>query len=192
MQKPYALARLSSAVLFVLFVAGCATSDQKHFSQTRSSANVYVSPRQAAIRKVAIMPFKAETELIGASVSDLFVTEMLRAGRYELVERSQLARVLSESELALAGLSASDAASVGNMIGADGVIIGTVDQYGTVAYRGHAYPVVGITVRMIDSKSGGIVWSVDLADRAKDRTATLSQHAREVVHEMMSGLYRAW
>lgn len=173
--------------------SGCATSqDSRYFQQTRSQASVYVSPSHRGIRKVAVMPFKAETELIGSSISDLFVTEMLRAGRYQLVERSQMARVLKESELALAGLSAAGAAEVGGMMGADGVIIGTVDEYGTIAYRGHAYPVVGITVRLIDAKKGNVVWSVDLSKRAKNKQTTLSQHARDVVHEMTAGLYKAW
>ena len=176
-----------------LGLAGCATTDDQYFQNTISNANVYVAPAQnAVIRKVAVMPFKAATELIGTSMSDLFVTEVLRSGRYELVERSQMAKVLSESELALSGLSASRAAEVGNMIGADGVIIGTVDEYATVAQRGHPYPIVGITARMIDCKSGKVIWSVDLAKRAKDKTVTMPEHARAVVHEIMAGLYRKW
>jgi len=99
---------------------------------------------------------------------------------------------LSESELALAGLSASRAAEIGNMLGADGVIIGTVDEYSNVAQSGHPYPVVGITARMIDCKSGKIIWSVDLAKRAERKDSTLPEHARAIVHEMMCGLYQKW
>ena len=176
-----------------VWLSGCATTDDMYFQNTLSNANVYVSPAQSTvIRKVAVMPFKAATELIGASISDLFVTEILRAGKYELVERGQMAKVLSESELALSGLSASRAAEVGNMLGADGVIIGTVDEYATVAQRGHPYPIVGLTARMIDCKSGKVIWSVDLAKRAKDKTVTMPEHARVVVHEIMAGLYRKW
>jgi len=174
-------------------VLGCATPEDDYFGGARSRANVFVSPAQsAAIKKVAVMPFKGQTELIGTSISDLFVTEILRAGKYELVERGRMAQVLSESELALAGLSASRAAEVGNMLGADGVIIGTVDEYATVAQRGHPYPVVGITARMIDCKSGKIIWSVDLAKRADSKDVTMPEHARAIVHEMMSGLYQKW
>ena len=127
-----------------LGLAGCATSEEEvYFRAAPSRANVYVAPIPSPIKKIAIMPFKAQTELIGTSVSDLFVTEMLRAGRYELVERGQMAKVLSESELALAGLSATRAAEIGTMLGAEGVVLGTVDEYATVAIRGRPYPVVG-------------------------------------------------
>jgi curli biogenesis system outer membrane secretion channel CsgG len=193
MRKANSISRFLVAAVLLGGILGCATTqDDMYFRQTKTSANVYVSPGHGRIKKVAIMPFRAETELIGASISDLFVTEMLRARRYSLVERSQLARVLNESELALAGLSAADAAAVGSMMGADGVIIGTVDQYGTVAYRGHAYPVIGLTVRLIDSKTGSVVWSVDHAKRARNKMTTLSQHARDVVHQATAALYKRW
>ena len=188
--------RMVLPVLFALAAAflpgGCATTDEAYFLNTESEANVFVAPVPCPIWKVAVMPFKGPTDLIGSSVSDMFVTEMLRAGRYELVERSQMSKVLSESELSLAGLSLSKATEVGSMLGADGVIIGTVDEYSTVAYRGAAFPVVGITVRLIDCKSGKVMWSVDLAKRADSKSATLSEHARDVVHEMTAGLYKKW
>jgi len=188
-------ARLIALVLGCVFLFGCASADHAYFVKTKTDANVYVAPRRSRpknIKKVAIMPFKAPTELIGASVSDMFVTEMLRAGRYELVERSQMARVLSEAELAMAGLSASRAVEVGNMVGADAVVIGTVDEYGTVANRGRTYPVVGINARLIDCESGKIIWSVDLAERSSSSSDTLPQHARATVHEMMAALYKKW
>lgn len=184
------LGMLCCGVLLGSAVCSLARSD-KYF-RIDSDANVYVAPYSSDIEMVAILPFKAPTELVGASVSDLFVTDMLRAGRYTLVERSQMARVLSESELALSGLSDSQAVEVGQMLGADGVIIGTVSEYGTIAYRGHSYPVVGISCRLIECDTGQIVWSVDLAKRAESKKTTLSGHARKVVQEMSAGLVQKW
>ena len=180
-------------MVIALWLAGCATTEEEaYFGDVTSRANVYVAPVPSRIKKIAIMPFKAQTELIGTSVSDLFVTEMLRAGRYELVERGQMAKVLSESELALAGLSAARAAEVGHMLGADGVVIGTVDEYSAVAQSGHPYPVVGITARLIDCTSGKVMWSSDLAKRAETKSLTLPEQARAVTHEIVAGLYQHW
>jgi fibronectin type 3 domain-containing protein len=103
-----------------------------------------------------------------------------------------MARVLGESELALSGLSDARAAEVASMLGAEGVVIGTVDEYGAVAVRGHPYPQVGISVRMIDCASGKIMWSADLAKRADSKSAILSSFARKVVHELVAGLYPKW
>ncbi len=182
---------LLGPLVAALLLTSCASTDEAYFLDTDTQANVYVAPSGGnPISKIAIMPFKGPTELIGQSVSDMFVTEILRSQRYELVERSQMANVLGEAELALSGLSATKAAEVGGMMGADGVMIGTVSEYETVAQRGKTLAVVGISARLIDCKTGKIVWSVDLAKRADSYSVTLSEHARAVVHEMMAGLYQ--
>ena len=169
-----------------------AAAQDAYFRRTKSDANVYVAPVASPIQKVAVMPFKAPTELIGSSVSDIFVTELLRTARYTLVERGQIAQVLGETELALSGLSDSAAIEAGKMLGADGVILGTVDEYSTVAYRGRSYPVVGASIRLIDCDSGRVMWSVGHARRAEDPMETLSGHGRVVVHEMVSALVQNW
>lgn len=180
-------------LILLLLVAGCASSaHHKYFMQTKTDANIYVSPSAPAISKVALLPFRAPTELIGESISDLFVTEMLKAGRYELVERSQMAKVLGEAELSLAGLSSAKAIEAGKMMGAEAVIVGTVDEYTKVAQRGKTYPVVGVSARLICCQSGKILWSVDIAKRSNDKYDTLPGHARRVVHEMTAALYKQW
>lgn len=175
-----------------LLASGCMTADEKYFLKTETKANVFVAPEKSTVQRVAIMPFKAPTELIGASVSDLFITEMLRARKYTLVERGQLTMVLKESELSLAGLSAAGAVEVGKMVGADGVIMGTVAEYGTVAYRGYPYASVGVSARLIDCKTGKVIWSVDFSGLAESRKTTLCDQARMIVHDMCASLFKEW
>ena len=173
-----------------LGLAGCAqTGPGGHFGSAGRNANVFVTPEQRDVQTVAVLPFQAATELIGSSVSDMFVTELLRMHRYQLIERGQLSGVLGEAEVALSGLTSGQAAQLGQMAGADAVIIGSVSEYENIAERGRSLPVVGISVRMIDSGSGRILWSVDHAERGS-RGSTLAEHARAVVHEMTAALYR--
>ena len=182
-----------AAVLAAVWVAGCASDGlDAYFRDVDPHTSVYVAPGSPCVEKVALMPFKAPTELIGTSVSDMFVTELLRIGRFHLVERSQMANVLNESELALSGLSESKAAEVGKMLGADAVIIGTVDEYATSAKSGNAVPVVGISVRMIDCRSGRVLCSADLAKRGVDGDVSLGEQARLVVHRITASLYQKW
>ena len=177
----------------LLFIAtGCSSVGPDPYFMIDTTASVYVSPQTDKITKIAILPFKGPTELIGSSVSDMFVTEMLKAGRYELVERSQMSKVLGETELSLAGLSSSKAVEAATMLGADGVIIGTVDEYEMKAYKGKTFPTCGMSVRMIDCQSGKIVWSVDYSERSDDASDTLSQHGRKSVHQITAGLYQKW
>lgn len=177
-------------LLLSMGLTGCAqTGGGAHFGGAGRRANVFVTPEHSPVQTVAVLPFRAATELIGSSVSDMFVTEILKTRRYELIERSQLAGVLGEAEVALSGLTTGQAAQLGQMVGADAVIIGTVSEYENVAQRGYTLPVVGVSVRMIDSTSGRILWSVDHAAQGP-RGTTLAQHSRSVVHEMTAALYR--
>ena len=154
--------------------------------------NVYVAPVPSPILRVAVMPFRASTELIGIAASDLFVTELLRTGRYQLVERSQLSRVLGEAEVALSGLTEARAIELGNMLGADGVIIGSVDEYGTLAVKGESLAVVGLSVRLFDCDRGRGRWSASLSDCSKVARTPLSSHARTVVRSTVIALSRQW
>ncbi len=171
-------------------LAGCAApSGSSSGGAGTGDPNVYVAREAAGIDKVGMLPFKAATTLIGTSVSDMFVTELMKMDRYELVERSQMSGVLGETEVALSGLTSGQAAQLGQMVGANGVIIGTVSEYETVAMGGRTYPVVGISVRLIDSATGKILWSVDHSERG-GKGDTLSQHARAVVKHMSAALAR--
>lgn len=183
----------------LFFLSGCCcggggSKKEAHYTQSYRSVkgvNAFVDPaKNLRVQTVAITPFKASTELIGASVSDLFLTELLMLRRYRIVERGQLANVLGEAELALAGLSDARAMEAGRMSGADAVIVGSVSEYEMAAYKGRTYPSVGMSIRCIDSQTGEIVWSADYTERAKDKNVSLSAHARKVVHAIAATLYQ--
>lgn len=178
--------------LSMLALAGCATVDEAYFLDTETRANVFVGAVNPKIKTIAVMPFKAPKEDLGGAVADVFVTELLRTRRYDVLERGRMAQVLSEAELALAGVSSAKAAEVGNMMGADAVVIGTVDEYSKVKHGWHEDAFIGMSARLIDCKSGQVVWSVDLARRADDKSTALSQHMRNVAHEMVAALYQKW
>ena len=107
----------------VLVVFGCHSAPKgigdPYFANVQSKANVYAKQGQAGVLKIAVMPFKASTELIGSSVSDMVVTELLRTQKYALVERGQMSKVLSETELAMAGLAETKAVEAAKMLGAE-------------------------------------------------------------------------
>lgn len=177
----------------LVLLQGCSTargSGDPYFSRVKSKANVYARQGQAGVLKIAVMPFKASTELIGSSVSDMVVTELLRTQKYQLVERGQMAKVLGETELAMAGLSETKAVEAAKMMGAEAVVVGTVDEYGTQAKGGNTYAVVGLSIRLIDCANGKIIWSADHAKIARDDDTPLATHARDVVHELVAALYQ--
>ncbi len=186
------ISRVSIPILTAILLGGCCcgSSDKPHYSEDISNVNVYISQRAKHIKSVTVLPFRAPTELIGGSVSDIFVAEIMRMNVYSLIERSQLSSVLNEAELSLSGISNSKAMQVGQMVGADGVIVGTVTEYEMNAYKGKKYPSVGITIRLIDCKSGKVQWSADYAERAREKGMSLAVHSRNVIHRISSALYK--
>jgi curli biogenesis system outer membrane secretion channel CsgG len=69
---------------------------------------------------------------IGAGVSDLVVKELVRDGRYSVIERRALESVLNEQNFSNSDrANASTAAQIGNVLGVDAIILGSITQFGT-------------------------------------------------------------
>lgn len=184
---------VATVAVGVALVQGCISAPSvgdPYFTQVKPTANVYAKQGQSGVLKIAVMPLKAATDLIGSSVSDMVVTELLRTQKYQLVERGQMAKVMNETELAMAGVSEAKAVEAAKLLGAEAVVIGTVDEYGTQMKGGSSFPVVALSIRLIDCATGKIVWSADLAKISSHVDAPLSTHARDVVHELVASLYQ--
>jgi curli biogenesis system outer membrane secretion channel CsgG len=67
----------------------------------------------------------------GASgVSDMLVTRLVESGRYTVIERSRIDAVLREQNLGASGrVDASTAARIGQILGVDVVIVGSITQF---------------------------------------------------------------
>jgi len=156
--------------------------------------SIFVSPNahQRIYHKVAVLPFRAPVELVGSSISDMFATEILKTYKYQLVERSQMEQVLGEQALGLKGVTDSALAmKVGKLLGVQGVIVGTVPEYGSKASGSSELAAIGINIRMIDVADGSIVWSV--TDSAiSDKPISLSSFARRIIDNIVNRLLYEW
>lgn len=91
----------------------------------------HVSVNQAQLRSVqtvAVIPFEAKPGVdanVANEAESAFSRALLDLG-YILVERSKLDKILEEQRLSLTGLTESDAIKVGNLAGAQAILIGTV------------------------------------------------------------------
>ncbi|OGR52242.1 MAG: hypothetical protein A2049_04215 [Elusimicrobia bacterium GWA2_62_23] len=116
------------------------------------------------------------TETEASVVRNLAESELLKTGRYRLVERSKLDFILAEKKLAYAGLSEGEAASrLARLSGADLALLGNVSRNKS----GYL-----ITARIVDAASGEILVSGSAAapedylfrDAARRLAAELSAH----------------
>jgi curli biogenesis system outer membrane secretion channel CsgG len=119
---------------------------------------------------------------IGKGISDMLVDKLLKDGKYRLVERSALDKILAEQNFSNSDRADSNtAAKIGKVLGVDAIIIGSITQFGrddqhtNVGGGGYglgkfglggigaskAKAMVGITARVINVSTGEILASVE-------------------------------
>lgn len=120
---------------------------------------------------------------VGKGISDLMVQKLVQDGKYSVIERNALDKVLNEQNFSNSDRAdSSTAAKIGRVLGVDAVIMGTITQFGrddkntTVgggALGGYtskfglggvekrkAKAVVGISARLVDTSTAEILAAV--------------------------------
>ena len=106
------------------------------------------APLHAAKMRIAVMNFvvKGVTKAIAENVAELIRGEMINTGKYTVIERAQMNRILKEQGLQRTGCTdISCAVEIGKILSARKILIGTVMKLGGM---------IVITGRIVDVKSG--------------------------------------
>ena len=116
----------------------------------------------AAVRTIAVMPLVNQTREVMASerVRDVFITMLLSTGAVYVLPAGEVARGISRLGIAdAASPSVEEIVKLGGVVKADAVIIGAVREYGEVRSGSVAAPMISISMRMIETQTGRVVWS---------------------------------
>jgi curli biogenesis system outer membrane secretion channel CsgG len=140
--------------------------------------------------RIAVLEFKNKADNQwwwhgGAQAAqDVFVTELVKSGRFRVVEREQLAALMAEKNLALSGdVDPSTAVKAGKLLGVKYLLTGAVTEYGAQETGAHGAYRVGFSgskktftaamnARIIDTDTGEIVWADEA--RGEDSNFKLS------------------
>src|SRR6516162_9296476 len=147
----------------------------------------------AAKRRVAVMNFDYGTvrsyvssifgsdQDVGKGISDLLVQKLVQDGKYSVIERNALDKILAEQNLSNSDRAdTTTAAKIGKVLGVDAIIIGSITQFGRDDQHtnvggggyglgkfglggvgmGKAKAVVAITARVVNVSTGEILASV--------------------------------
>jgi curli biogenesis system outer membrane secretion channel CsgG len=147
----------------------------------------------AAKKRVAVMNFDYGTvrsyvssifgsdQDVGKGISDLLVQKLVQDGKYSVIERNALDKILAEQNFSNSDRAdAATAAKIGKVLGLDAIIIGSITQFGrddqhtNVGGGGYglgkfglggvgtskAKAVVGISARMVNTSTGEILAAV--------------------------------
>lgn len=131
--------------------------------------------------KVYVAQIFGSDQDVGKGISDLLVDKLLKDGKYRLIERSALDKILAEQNFSNSDRAdATTAAKIGKVLGVDAIVVGSITQFGrddqhtNVGGGGYGLgrfglggvgtskskAVVGITARVVNVNTAEILASV--------------------------------
>jgi len=117
---------------------------------------LFASPAMAEFKKtkIAVLDFqlhgdKWETADMGKIVAEWLITALVKEGRFDVIERRLLEKVLSEQKLSVSGVvDEASASSIGRVLGAKVIISGSVMKFQNV---------MEVNARIIDVQSSSVI-----------------------------------
>jgi hypothetical protein len=153
------------------------------------------------VQKVAVLPFENLTTLntAGERVRDVFTTMMQATGSTYVVPPGEVARGIDRVTPARATApTAEEVVNLGKVIGVDAVIAGVIREYGEVRSGATSSSVVSVSLQMMETQTGKVVWSasstrggVDASDRLFGGGGQpMDQVTADAVRDLLDKLFR--
>lgn len=142
--------------VLVLGAAGCAGA--------RRSEVTFHDPNMdfSQIQRVAVLPFANLTQMTqaGDRVRDVFMTMLQATGGFYVLPPGEVARGVLRVRVATPQApTGEEAVALGKEIKTDVVITGTVREYGELRSGSVAANAIAVSLQMIETQSGKLVWS---------------------------------
>ncbi|MFA6030631.1 MAG: CsgG/HfaB family protein [Elusimicrobiota bacterium] len=174
---------MSAALAAALMLGACAPSVSIRKEQA-VSANVtekvdskFAGPK----RRIGVVDFENKTaygqQRLGTAATDILITELTKTGKFVVVERDKLHKIMDEQKLQASGaIDARTAVQVGKILGLNAIVTGAISEFG-VKTEGSEYLIVQskrqtaeatVDIRIVDAETGQVL----LADSGKGRAAS--------------------
>ena len=126
--------------------------------------STYIDPNMdfGTVKSVAVMPFLslAKDPVVAERVRDVFINRLLATGAVYVVPVGEVARGITRLEAQNpSALSPEEAVKLGGIIKVEAVITGTVREYGEVRSGATSANIISISLQMIETQTGKIVWT---------------------------------
>ncbi len=166
------------SVMILPLMAGCAAQTSVKMKQdvsanvTEKTESKYTGPR----RRVGVVDFENKTAYgqgrLGQAASDILLTELVKTGKFIVVEREKMAKLMDEQKLGLTGaVDSNTAAQLGKVLGLNAIVTGAISNFGTrttgsdylVTQSKRQEATCTVDIRVVDAETGQIL----LADSGK-------------------------
>ena len=132
-------------------------------AQTETAANDTTHEKTSAIKRVAILPFDNVSGDPDAAkrITNILLTQLFSKNKViKVVELGEVEKALIEERVRNTGeIDIETAKKLGKALNVEYLILGSVVEYKMVRIGNNDYPVVGVTARALDAKTGSIIWS---------------------------------
>ncbi len=149
----YRILFITVIISLAAFLTACSTSVIKQYVRPDLEKN--------RIRTIAVLPLNNFT-------SDKFADEKIRSKinidlltrNIQIIEPGEIVTTLKRLKIrSLDSLQSEDIVNIGNILRADAVITGSVEEFGISRGVSVSYPEVAVHLMMFDSDTGQIIWS---------------------------------
>ncbi len=116
----------------------------------------------AAVKTVAVLPFQNLSREGQAAdrVRDVFATALLATGGVYVLPQGEVTRGLTKAAVALQMTpTREDAVNLGKALSVEAIFTGTVKEYGEVRSGNVSANAISMSVQMIETQTGKVVWS---------------------------------
>lgn len=147
-----------AVILLPLVLVGCG-------SMLDSSGFVHSGADFSFYKKVGVLTFKSQgtDQLAGDKVTEHFITAMLIQGKLEVMDPGQFSSVVaqvaqSRAPVATLELTPAQLTQIAEVAGVQGIFMGTIHDYEMIQLGGEKYPMISMTIKLIDAPTGTIAW----------------------------------
>lgn len=143
---------ITSGALLAALVA-CASPGQKYTDRNMDFG---------AVKTVAVLPFAnlSRDNLAGDRVREVFANMLLATGAVYVLPQGEVARGLGRAGVVNPQApSVEEAVKLGTVLKVEAVLTGVVKEYGEVRSGSASGNVASITVQMVETSTGKVVWS---------------------------------
>ena len=151
------------------------------------------------IEKVAVLPLEnlSREQAAGEIVSRLVISELLASGLLNVVVPGDVMSIVNDLNIEnTSSLSKNQIKEIGRALSVQGIVMGSVEQYGYTKMGSSSIPEITISLMMVETGTGDIIWSVTkrrggdgfFARHFGATSQTLSSTALDVVREAVGTL----
>ncbi len=150
--------RLVLVVAALLSFTACA-SEKAYFLDEDVEINL--------LQRIAVLPFAnhTQTKFVENRMRDVITTEILSRGLFDVVADGDVKRFLKDEVNGKAeAVDAKIARRMGTELGVEAFMTGSVDIYDENRNGTYTYPVVAVTLRLLDVRNNKIIWQASSSE----------------------------